>query len=512
VHDVVRFARSRGILCQGRGSAANSAVCYCLGITEVDPARMSMLFERFISKERNEPPDIDVDFEHERREEVIQYVYARYGRERAALAATVISYKRRAARLRDLGKALGLGEDRWRSSPGMHWWQGRAAGARLREAGFDPDPPEMQRLLRTRARAHGLSAASVAARRRLRDLRSRCGAGAGRERLDARAHRHPVGQGRSGRPRPAEGRLPRPRHADRHPPRFDLIERGIAARAASRATSRRRTRPPTHDLRAGDTVGVFQIESRAQMSMLPRLKPRCYYDLVIEVAIVRPGPIQGDMVHPYLRRRNGEEPVTYPSEAVKRCWSAPGRADLPGTGDAARDRGGRLFTPGEADQLRRAMANWKRTASWSTSSSADRRHARSAATTRFARRLFEQIKGFGELRLPRIARRQLRAAGLCLGLAQVPRAGGLHLRLLNSQPMGFYSPAQLVRDARRSRCRGAPGLTLGRHPLALLREQARRRGAAGGELLDLAPDGRRCGWRASSSRGSGRRAPAASPS
>jgi len=332
VHDIVEFARSRGILCQGRGSAANSAVCYCLGITEVDPARMSMLFERFISRERNEPPDIDVDFEHERREEVIQYVYGKYGRHRAALAATVISYRPRSV-LRDLGKALGfppLAVEKIASAV-SRWDRGLGADApgpfleRLVEAGFDAGDAALQRrlaaLLELAAQLLGFPrhlsqhvGGFVIARDSLEELVPIENA--------SMADRTVIQWDKDDLD--VLGLL-----------KVDLLALGMlsAIRRALVLVSQWRTSrgevpltladvppedPRVYDMLCrADSVGVFQIESRAQMAMLPRLRPRNFYDLVIEVAIVRPGPIQGDMVHPYLRRRRGEEPVTYPSEAVR---------------------------------------------------------------------------------------------------------------------------------------------------------------------------------------------------
>ena len=297
------------------------------GITEVDPDRMSTLFERFVSRERNEPPDIDVDFEHQRREEVIQYVYRKYSRERAALAATVICYRTKSA-LRDVGKALGMPLDEVdRARQELHILGPEAATGCQRT------------LLRARRHAARLSAPPVAACRRLRHLaRAARRAGADRECGDARAQRDPVGQGRPGGARPAESGRAGAGHAVGDPagPGNDL---GMEMHAGSG----RRIRRCTRMIQKADTIGVFQIESRAQMSMLPRLRPASFYDLVIEVAIVRPGPIQGGMVHPYLRRRRGEEPVAYPSDGGEAGpGTNPGRADFPGAGDGARHGGGRL--------------------------------------------------------------------------------------------------------------------------------------------------------------------------
>ncbi|MBI2296943.1 MAG: error-prone DNA polymerase, partial [Betaproteobacteria bacterium] len=320
VHDIVQFARSRGILCQGRGSAANSAVCYALSITEVDPARQNVLFERFISRERNEPPDIDVDFEHQRREEVIQYVYRKYGRDRAALAATVITYQPRSA-LRDVGKALGLElaqVDRLARS--MNWWDGRRVlPERLRQAGFDPGSPVIQLLIKLTNDLVGFPrhlsqhvGGFVISRGPLSHLvpvenaamPERSVIQWDKDDLEALGllKVDVLGLGMLSAVRRALGLVSRYRNAP-------LTMHGILARGDDEAVYEM--------IRRADTIGVFQIESRAQMSMRPRRAPREFYDLVIEVAIVRPGPIQGGMVHPYLRRRQGLEPVTYPSEAVR---------------------------------------------------------------------------------------------------------------------------------------------------------------------------------------------------
>jgi error-prone DNA polymerase len=318
VYDIVAYARSQNILCQGRGSAANSAVCFCLGITEVDPARMEMLVERFISKERNEPPDIDVDFEHERREEVIQYIYAKYGRERAALAATVITYRPRSA-LRDMGKVLGLSDLQvGRLSRSMQWWDGQSVDdSRILEAGLSPDSPVIKRLLylvreligfpRHLSQHVGGFVISDAPLYELVPVENATMP----ERTVIQWEKNDLEElGLLKVDVLGLGMLTAIRRS------FDLV-RDFDGREYTLATVPAED-PQVYDMICdGDTVGVFQIESRAQMTMLPRLRPRCYYDLVIEVAIIRPGPIQGDMVHPYLRRRNGEEAVDYPSEEVK---------------------------------------------------------------------------------------------------------------------------------------------------------------------------------------------------
>ncbi|HUO79194.1 MAG TPA: error-prone DNA polymerase [Steroidobacteraceae bacterium] len=402
VEDLVRFARSQGILCQGRGSAANSAVCYCLGITEVDPSRMSLLFERFVSKERNEPPDIDVDFEHERREEVIQYLYAKYGRHRAALAATVISYRPRSA-LRDIGKALGLDALTCeRLARSMQWWDGNGIDAeRVREAGLDPGNPTLGLALGLARELVGFPrhlsqhvGGFVIARRSLAELVPVENA--------AMAERTVIEWDKDDLD-------------DLGLLKVDVLGLGMltAIRRALALVGARRGRPfamadvPAEDaatyemISHADTVGVFQIESRAQMAMLPRLRPRSYYDLVIEVAIIRPGPIQGDMVHPYLRRRNGEEPVSYPSAEVQgvleRTLGVPIFQEQ--VMQLAVVAAG--FTPGEADRLRRAMAAWKRRGGLGPFEARliEGMRARGYPES-FARAIFNQILGFGEYGFP----------------------------------------------------------------------------------------------------------------
>ncbi len=361
VYDIVAFARSRHILCQGRGSAANSAVCYCLGVTEVDPARMSVLFERFISKERNEPPDIDVDFEHERREEVIQYLYQKYGRDRAALTGVVISYRPKSA-IRDVGKALGFDLELLEKLAKSHrHWDGREVHAeRLKELGLSLDDLRVQQLITM-----------------TRQLMT----------FPRHLSQHPGGfvltKGPLSRMVPIEAATMEDRTVIEWDKddldamgllKVDVLALGMltAIRKSLDFVSMRRgfhfqmqditaEDPATYEMICqADTVGVFQIESRAQMGMLPRLQPRCFYDLVIEVALVRPGPIQGGMVHPYLNRRQGKEAVVYPSaaleEALGRTLGVPVfqeqvmQVSILAAG----------FTPGEADGLRRAMAAWKR--------------------------------------------------------------------------------------------------------------------------------------------------------
>ena len=455
VHDVVQYARSQNILCQGRGSAANSIVCYCLQITEVDPSRLAMLFERFISKERNEPPDIDVDFEHERREEVIQYIYRKYGRERAALAATVICYRPRSA-LRDVGKALGydLGQVD-RLARGMQWWDGqRIDPERIRAAGFDPHDPRTQRLMALTAQILGFPrhlsqhvGGFVIARGRLDELvpienaamPERTVIEWDKDDLDALGLLKVDVLGL--------GMLSAIRRA------FRLInDFGGTSRVAGElnlATVPGEDESVYDMICRADTTGVFQIESRAQMAMLPRLKPRNFYDLVIEVAIVRPGPIQGEMVHPYLRRRNHEEAVTYPSEAVeavlKRTLGVPIFQEQ--VMQLAIVAAG--FSPGEADRLRRAMAAWKRHGGLEPFERQliDGMRERGYPES-FARQIFNQILGFGEYGFPESHAASFALLVYTSAWLKAYEPAAFCAALINSQPMGFYAPAQLVRDAR----------------------------------------------------------------
>jgi len=451
VHDIVRFARSRGILCQGRGSAANSAVCYALHITEVNPACMEMLFERFISKERGEPPDIDVDFEHERREEVIQYLYAKYGRERAALAATVITYRPKSA-MRDVGKALGFDlEQVDRLAKSMAWWDGRQVmPQRLEEAGFDPANPKVRLLIQLVEELMGFPrhlsqhvGGFVIARGKLSQLVPIENA--------AMAERTIIQWDKDDLD--ALGLL-----------KIDILALGMlsAIRRALDEVSRLRGKqftiadvpredPAVYDMIGhADTVGVFQIESRAQMSMLPRLRPRRFYDLVIEVAIVRPGPIQGGMVHPYLRRREGSEPVTYPSEEVRdvleRTLGVPifqeqvMRLAVVAAG----------FTPGEADKVRRSMAAWKRKGGLEhfERKLIDGMRER-GYQQEFAEQIFQQILGFGEYGFPESHAASFALLVYISAWLKCHEPAAFACALLNSQPMGFYAPAQIVQDIRR---------------------------------------------------------------
>jgi error-prone DNA polymerase len=457
VHDIVRYARSRGILCQGRGSAANSAVCFALGVTELDPAHMNLLFERFISRERNEPPDIDIDFEHERREEVIQYLFDRYGRDRAAMTAVANSYRGRGA-VRDVAKALGLPPDQVdRLARTMDRWGGHAPVPEyLREQGFDPDTPILRKIVALTA-----------------------------ELIDFPRHlsQHPGGMVISEHPlytlvptenAAMEGRTVLQWDKDDLDTlglmKVDCLALGMLTAVRKtldllRATGRRDlsiATIPAEDaatyamIGRADTVGVFQIESRAQMAMLPRLKPVCFYDLVIEVAIVRPGPIQGDMVHPYLRRRRGEEPIDYPPKlkhVFERTLGVPLFQEQ--VMQVAVDAAG--FTPGEADQLRRSMAAWKRRGGLEPYR--DKLLAGMLArgyTREYAEQTFERIKGFGSYGFPEshAASFALVTYASCWLKCHEPAA--FAASLINSQPMGFYTPDQILQDARRKGIRVLP--------------------------------------------------------
>jgi len=451
VYDIVRFARERKILCQGRGSAANSAVCYALGITELRPGQMQMLFERFVSIERNEPPDIDVDFEHERREEVLQYVFNRYGRDRAALTAVVIRYRGRSA-IRDVAKALGLPPDQIDElAKTMDRWGGDVPiPEHLRERGFDPDSPLLQRVI-------GLTIELLGFPRHL--------------------SQHPGGFVISEHPLSTLVPVENAAMEDRTILQWDKDDLDVLKllkvdclalgmltcvrktfdlmRAGGRRDMTVADIPPDDEatyamIQPADTIGVFQIESRAQMAMLPRLRPKNFYDLVIQVAIVRPGPIQGDMVHPYLRRRNGEEPVSYPSpqlEAVfTRTLGVPlFQEQVMQLAIVAAD-----YTPGEADQLRRSMAAWKRYGGME--------HHREKIITgmlknhytlEFAERIFEQIKGFGSYGFPESHAASFALITYISCWLKCHEPAAFAAALLNSQPMGFYHPSQIVQDARR---------------------------------------------------------------
>nr|WP_315490367.1 error-prone DNA polymerase [uncultured Rhodoferax sp.] len=460
VHDIVRFARSQEILCQGRGSAANSVVCYCLHITEANPAETSLLFERFISRERNEPPDIDVDFEHQRREEVIQYIYAKYGRERAAIAATVISYRPRSA-LRDVGHALDIPEvlitELSKEHPGMY--SREVLVERLQSAvdrlGPDCVPPPLDRLELWMSLATQL------------------------QRFPRHLSQHVGGfvltQGPLTRLVPVENAAMPDRSIIQWDKddlaavglmKVDVLALGMlsAIRRCLALVTQWHTLPspmrmqdiPRQDeatfdmICKADTVGVFQIESRAQMSMLPRLRPRNYYDLVVQVAIVRPGPIQGGMVHPYLKARKDPDNVQYPSDALKEALRRTLGVPIFQEQVMQIAMLAASFTPGEADALRRSMAAWKRTGG------VHKFHDRFITgmlknnyTPEFAEAIFRQMEGFGEYGFP-----ESHAASFAL-LVYISCWLKWHhpacflAAMLNSQPLGFYGPSQLVQDAQR---------------------------------------------------------------
>ncbi|NUQ50269.1 MAG: error-prone DNA polymerase, partial [Phycisphaerae bacterium] len=452
VHDLVRFARSRGILCQGRGSAANSAVCYCLGVTAVDPARHDLLFERFISRERNEPPDIDVDFEHERREEVFQYIYRKYGRERAGITAEVISYRPRSA-VRDVGKALGLSLDAVDVlAKAIDWFDDQPLPEHaLQSAGIDANDRTIRMLVRLVRQILGFP----------RHLSQHVGGfvitetplceivplenGAMPERTFIEWNKDDID---------ALGIL-----------KVDCLALGMltAVRKCLGLLERERDQGsgiralrdiPAEDPRVydmicrADTVGVFQIESRAQMSMLPRLKPRNFYDLVIEVAIVRPGPIQGGMVHPYLRRRDGLEEITYPSDDVRRVLHKTLGVPI------FQEQVMRLavvaagFTPGEADQLRRAMAAWRRSGDIQKFQVKLIRGMLAKGYSReFAEQIYRQIQGFGEYGFPESHSASFAILVYASAWLKRYHPAAFCAAMLNSQPLGFYTPGQLIRDA-----------------------------------------------------------------
>jgi error-prone DNA polymerase len=455
VHDIVRFAREAGILCQGRGSAANSVVCWALGITEVDPQLGIMLVERFISRERNEPPDIDVDFEHDRREEVIQYIYRKYGRDRAALAATVISYRSRSA-LRDVGRALGLGEAQIeRLTREHHWFDGRRIlPERLAEAGLDPASPVTQRLIALTEELIGFP----------RHLSQHVGG-------------FVIARGRLDELVPVENAA----MAERTVIQWDkddldavglmkidvlalgmlsALRRGLALVSAWRGQALTlaaipRERPEVYAMLShADSVGVFQVESRAQMTMLPRLRPRRFYDLVVEVAIVRPGPIQGGMVHPYLQAREraarGEEPMaglrTEIRGVLARTLGVPiFQEQVMQLAVVAAD-----FSGGEADQLRRAMGAWRR------KGELERYRqklldglAKNRYDPDFAQRLCQQIEGFGSYGFPESHAASFALLVYASAWLKCFEPAAFLAALLNSQPMGFYAPSQLIQDARR---------------------------------------------------------------
>lgn len=500
VEDIVREARRLGILCQGRGSAANSAVCYCLGVTEVDPYLTEVLFERFLSRERNEPPDIDVDFEHQRREEIIQYIYRKYGRDRTALAATVISYRRRSA-LRDVGKALGLSLDQInRLTQTLAWWDRKQdMTARLIEAGFDPANIRIRQLMHFTEVLGGFP----------RHLSQHVGG-------------FVIARGKLARMVPIQNAAMKDRSVIEWDKddlealgllKVDVLALGMltALRRSFDAWNKYPDRPPGSDLCmasivkedpatydmicAADTVGVFQIESRAQMSMLPRLRPRTFYDLVIEVAIVRPGPIQGGMVHPYLKRRKNPGSVAYPSDALRAVLERTLGVSVfqEQVMKIAEIAAG--FTPGEADQLRRAMAAWKRKGGLGPF----REKLRTGMLTRgyneeYFEQIFKQIEGFGEYGFPESHAASFALLAYYSAWLKRHYPAAFTCGLLNSLPMGFYNASQLVQDLKRHGVEvlpvdvlfsdyesklearnGAPALRLGMHLVKGLSEPAAHR-------------------------------------
>jgi error-prone DNA polymerase len=451
VHDIVRFARSKDILCQGRGSAANSVVCYTLGVTAIDPARMGLLFERFLSDERNEPPDIDIDFEHERREEVIQYLYQRYGRDRAAIAATVIRYRTRSA-VRDVGRVLGLPEDQLAqlSRSTSAWSTDTPSTERLRDYGFDPDSPLMQRLVKLVGELLG----------KPRHLSQHVGGFVISE--------HPLHT-----LVPVENAAMDERTIIQWDKddldtmkllKVDVLALGMltCVRKALDLVRKHRGRDytmatiPPEDadtyrmIQRGEVIGVFQIESRAQMAMLPRLKPECFYDLVIEVAIVRPGPIQGGMIHPYLRRRQKLEPVDFPSEKLRpvleRTLGIPlFQEQVMRVAMVAAN-----YSPGDADRLRRDMAAWKRRGGLEGHREKLFEGMKdNGYTEAFAERIFEQIKGFGDYGFPESHAASFALITYASSWIKCHEPAAFSCALLNSLPMGFYQPPQLVADARK---------------------------------------------------------------
>ncbi len=451
VHDVVAFARSRDILCQGRGSAANSVVCYCLGVTSVSPEIGTMVFERFVSEARDEPPDIDVDFEHERREEVIQHIYDTYGRHRAGLCATVIHYRGKRA-IREVGKAMGLAQDTISALSSQLWGFFSTSGtepARLRELGLDPSDPHLARTLRLIGQIIGFP----------RHLSQHVGG-------------FIITEGRLDELVPIENASMEDRTVicwDKDDIdslgilKVDVLSLGMLTciRKAFDMLGQHHgldytlaTLPPedpkVYDMLCrADSVGVFQVESRAQMNFLPRMKPRCFYDLVIEVAIIRPGPIQGDMVHPYIRRRNGEEQVEFPSDALGEVLGKT--LGVPLFQEQAMQIAivGAGFTPDQADRLRRSLATFKKHGNVSEFRGLFLKGMRANGyDDDFAERCFSQIEGFGSYGFPESHAASFALLVYASAWIKCHHPGIFACALLNSQPMGFYAPAQIVRDAR----------------------------------------------------------------
>lgn len=457
VYDIVKFARNQNILCQGRGSAANSAVCYCLFITEVDPARSELLFERFISEERDEPPDIDVDFEHQRREEVIQYIYKKYSRDRAALTATVITYRLKSA-IRDVGKALGIDPPLLEHlSHSLAWWD---------------KPDRLQQYFAEK----NLSLESGLAKKFYQLVMQIL-------RFPRHLSQHVGGFIITQRPMSTLVPVENATMADRTViqwDKYDIEALGLLKidvlglgmltmiRKCLEMTSRYseikqlgdipKEDPVTYDMLCnGDTVGVFQIESRAQMSMLPRLRPQCFYDLVIQIAIVRPGPIQGNMVHPFLKRRNGEIPESYPNEEIKQVLKRTMGVPIFQEQVIKLAMVAAGFSGGEADQLRRAMASWGRNGDlYQFKPKLLNGMLKRGYHPEFAERVFEQMKGFGSYGFPESHSASFAILAYFSSWLKRHHSAAFYCALLNSQPMGFYTPSQLVQDAIRHQLQVLP--------------------------------------------------------
>jgi len=454
VHDIVRWARSKGILCQGRGSAANSCVCFCLGVTAVDPTKpdQDLLFSRFISESRGEPPDIDVDFEHERREEVMQYIYGRYGRERAAIVATVIHYRPKMA-IREVGKALGLTEDITAALAGTVWgsWGDEIPESQIRQAGLDPTAPEIVRATTLASQLLGFPrhlsqhvGGYVLTRRRLDEIVP-IGNAAMEDRTFIEWDKDDID---------ALGLM-----------KVDVLALGMLTALKECLTTLGlediaeipQEEPGVYDMLCkADSIGVFQVESRAQMSMLPRLKPRRFYDLVIEVAIVRPGPIQGDMVHPYLRRRDGIDPVEYPAPHPDHGPADELRGILGKTMGVPlfQEQAMRIaieaakFSENDADGLRRSMATFRHTGGVGVYGERFVEGMTSRGyPEEFALRCFHQIEGFGSYGFPESHAISFALLVYASAWVKWKHPDVFLMSLLNAQPMGFYQPSQLVRDA-----------------------------------------------------------------
>jgi error-prone DNA polymerase len=451
VYDIVRYARGLGILCQGRGSAANSTVCYCLGITSVDPSKFDLLFERFISSARNEPPDIDVDFEHERREEVMQYIYRKYGRDRAAIVATVTQQHHKGA-IRDVGKAMGLSVDTITRISALIWdFQDDGFDRkRIADQGLNPDDPHLQKVLQLTTQFMGFprqlgqhTGGFVITEGKITDLCPVLNARM-EDRTNIEWNKDDI---------EALGFL-----------KIDVlalgmltcIRKGFDLAKTHYGLDLTLANIPQDDQAVyemvghADTIGVFQIESRAQQSMLPRLKPKCFYDLVIQVAIVRPGPIQGDMVHPYLRRRNGEEPVEYPSKELEDILGRTLGVPL------FQEQAMKIaivaagFTPSDADQLRRSMATFKgKGVVAAFEEKLVRGMTQNGYTEDYARRVFKQLLGFGSYGFPESHAVSFALLVYVSAWIKCYYPEIFACALLNSMPMGFYQPAQIVIDARK---------------------------------------------------------------